>query len=1039
MVEITLLGEQSVVDPVGVRTLTRSSRSIALLGLLIARTDSPQSRSTIAGAFWPESSERQALTNLRRELHHLRRLIDDDSLEVTPAQLCWHDRGHHRVDLSTFLLGYAAAVGADDDEAVVQHGTEALRQYAGTLLPGMEGDWLDDARGQLAKMVVELCDLVCAAAEREHRLDVAADAMYKRIFVDAYDEPAYRRLMEIQAANGDRTGALRTYHRLSGLLELELGVSPDPATTKVLAGFTRGEEDTTSPPAGNRSGPARAALIGRAQELVALVAAWRRAAGGRAGVVLVRGGAGVGKSRLVSELESRVRRDGAVVALGRCFESNGRLSLAPVSDWLRAPAIAAARGRCDPVWRREAERLVPAPEDGRPTVDRSAPAEHSPWQQQRFFEGVARTLLAADRPTLLVLDNLQWCDADTLSFVTVLLNLAPDTPLLVAATARENAEVDNAAAASWLAGLRQDSKLAEVRLRPFEVSQTAELAGSLTGTPPTAGEADLLQDTTGGFPLFVVEAARASLVSEADPSQGVTVWSEILSRRLHQTTTDAQETAGLASALGRDFSLPLLVEASDLDEESVVLAVDELWRHRILREIADGYDFSHDLVRDAAYQAVSPPRRWLLHRRLAQALELLNAGQPDAVAAQLGEQYRLAGNHDRASAYYMRAAESSEAVFAHAEALTLLHAALDELSALPEGRDRDQRELSCRVSAVQMLLALYGYTPTELEDNLLRIIELGQRLGRPEEHITANGALFGTIFVRGRMREALEIARRGARLTGPGDVRYGQAQHILGGAALHVGLILESSSAFEIAHTEVGADEFSSFHVLAPVFVGCWWPHALWARQLPELADQRAAEAVRMARSSGYIPSLVVSLAYGGITYQLLGDDEMCARYAHEVLTLCQRYHLSYYVEWGRVLEGWCRGESGAAELREGIAALRASNALARMPYWLALLAEITPEVSAARTVLDEAVTCASATEESLWLPELWRRQAALLPLDDASALLMRAEALAEEQGNLAVLARCRADLTNRQASAEAPATESLSPAKEHRRDRNER
>ena len=128
MVNITLLGEQSVVDPVTERTLTLSARSVALLGLLISRTGSPQSRSAIAGAFWPDSSERQALTNLRRELHDLRQVIDDDSLEVTPTQLCWHDRGRHRVDLGIFLHEYAAATAAGDDDSVIRHGTAALER-----------------------------------------------------------------------------------------------------------------------------------------------------------------------------------------------------------------------------------------------------------------------------------------------------------------------------------------------------------------------------------------------------------------------------------------------------------------------------------------------------------------------------------------------------------------------------------------------------------------------------------------------------------------------------------------------------------------------------------------------------------------------------------------------------------------------------------------------------------------------------------------------------------------------------------------------
>ena len=255
MVNITLLGEQSVVDPVTDRTLTLSARSLALLGLLISRTGAPQSRSAIAGAFWPDSSERQALTNLRRELHDLRQLIDDDSLEVTPAQLCWHDRGRHRVDLGIFLHEHAAAKAAGDDQSAIRHGTAALQEYAGELLPGLDGDWLGDTRARLRESCVELCDLVSTAAERSNRLDIAADAMRKRIAVDAYDEPAYRRLMELQAANGDRVGAVRTYDRLSGLLELDLGLAPDPLTTRTLAGIT-GPEATDS-------GPVPAPLIDR--------------------------------------------------------------------------------------------------------------------------------------------------------------------------------------------------------------------------------------------------------------------------------------------------------------------------------------------------------------------------------------------------------------------------------------------------------------------------------------------------------------------------------------------------------------------------------------------------------------------------------------------------------------------------------------------------------------------------------------------------------------------------------------------------------
>jgi DNA-binding SARP family transcriptional activator len=119
MLIIRLLGAQAVLDGATGRIRTGSSRTLALLGLLVARSGRPQDRATIAGQFWPESGDGQALTNLRRELHDLRRILgEDDSLEITPGQLCWHDRGRHDIDLSTFLRESAATEGAPDEVAV---------------------------------------------------------------------------------------------------------------------------------------------------------------------------------------------------------------------------------------------------------------------------------------------------------------------------------------------------------------------------------------------------------------------------------------------------------------------------------------------------------------------------------------------------------------------------------------------------------------------------------------------------------------------------------------------------------------------------------------------------------------------------------------------------------------------------------------------------------------------------------------------------------------------------------------------------------
>ena len=104
MLIIRLLGAQAVLDGATGRIRTGSSRTLAVARPADCPNRAAAGSGSDRGQFWPESGDGQALTNLRRELHDLRRILgDDDSLEVTPGQLCWHDRGHHDIDLSTFL------------------------------------------------------------------------------------------------------------------------------------------------------------------------------------------------------------------------------------------------------------------------------------------------------------------------------------------------------------------------------------------------------------------------------------------------------------------------------------------------------------------------------------------------------------------------------------------------------------------------------------------------------------------------------------------------------------------------------------------------------------------------------------------------------------------------------------------------------------------------------------------------------------------------------------------------------------------------
>lgn len=217
MLHVSLLGQQSVTDVATGTVRSRSSRTVALIGYLGIHAEMPQSRQQIAGLFWPDSTDAQALTNLRREVHHLRHVPgDDSSLVVTSKDLCWRDTPTCRVDVRIFAIEYKAALAAastDDNAGILKHASNAVAQYRGDLLPGLYDDWLLEARAELERQCVDLCDLICTTRSRTGDLSGAVDAARRRIQLQPLEEVGYRSLMQLQADLGDRAGAVSTYHR----------------------------------------------------------------------------------------------------------------------------------------------------------------------------------------------------------------------------------------------------------------------------------------------------------------------------------------------------------------------------------------------------------------------------------------------------------------------------------------------------------------------------------------------------------------------------------------------------------------------------------------------------------------------------------------------------------------------------------------------------------------------------------------------------------------------------------------------------------
>ena len=653
------------------------------------------------------------------------------------------------------------------------------------------------------------------------------------------------------------------------------------------------------------------------------------------------------------------------------------------------------------------------------------------WQRHRFFEGLARAVLSTGRPTLLVLDDVQWCDEDTLAWLQLLLHLGQGQPLLVVAATRRDEVAANAELTEMLRVLRSAGQVTDISVMPLDPARSRELASQVLGRRLTAPEAGLLYAATGGYPLFVIEAVRAGLLDRPGPAKPtpaaarapdgpVSEVRSVLAGRIRQASPAARATTELAAVIGRDFTLELLTEASDLDSEAVVAAVDELWRRRIIREQTPAsYDFFHDLLRDAAYAEVSPARRRLLHGRVAQALETLHDGDP-AVAAAIAYQYERAQRPARALPHHIRAAETASQVFANQKAIRHYRRAAALLRHVPACRRRDTTELAIRNAMAAPLNAQHGYASTDLQSVFERAGVLGGRLGDTRVQLLSLVGLFGVRYVQGHIGESHDIACRALALSPRHPDVAGQAHFAVAGSATALGQHEESLPHFRLAH-ELCVDQ-------PPALVGTrievhargWSAHALWLVGRDEEALHWSDWAVARASEVDHPYSLAVALSYAAITHQLRGDVPRTQEFARQVQQICARYDFAYYGNWGLILSGWCAGGAdGAGQIQAGLARLRDQGALARQPYYLGLLAETlirAGQGEAAGVVLDAARTAAAVHQDRWWLPELYRLDAQRRPGPAGTELLRRAVDLAGQQGSRVLGARAASDLADRDA-----------------------
>jgi DNA-binding CsgD family transcriptional regulator len=419
-------------------------------------------------------------------------------------------------------------------------------------------------------------------------------------------------------------------------------------------------------------------MIGHRAELGALRQLVDQVRTSRERCVLIAGEAGVGKSRLAVEAKAYVTEHGFLILQGSCFPQDSACPYAPLIDLLRSRLASGALPAT--VIQRFAHELAPLlPDLVRPMADAPLPPALDPAQQQRrLFNALVSCLTATGpQPTLLVVEDLHWCDESSLDFLLYLLRHSSQTqPLLLLGTYRSD-EV-GPRLSNWLAQLERERLALELSLAPLNRAEVGAMIRAIfaLSRPVRHESLDAIYRLTEGNPFFVEELLKALIATgdifyanggwDRKPMEALHIprsLNDTVAQRVVQLSEDARRVLTLGAVIGRRFDFALLQRLAHLGEGELLLLVKELIAAQlVVEESAERFAFRHALTRQAIYGGLLARERAALHRLVAEETERCYADALDLHVADLAYHYFEAGSWEQALEYARRAGERALAL-----------------------------------------------------------------------------------------------------------------------------------------------------------------------------------------------------------------------------------------------------------------------------------------------------------------------------------------------------------------------------------------
>ena len=784
--------------------------------------------------------------------------------------------------------------------------------------------------------------------------------------------------------NAQNNSASLSYRSSSRHNDTQTTIMSDPH----VAGATVLSEEVIGS-ARNRS----VGLVGRNAELNEMLRWLEQVDGQGAELFLVYGEAGIGKSELINTLRSRQEVTTQwQVCSSLCFEFGTDLAYATLANWLRTPSILDGIKLLSEQQQQTIGKILPEFSDCVP-LDNSSGLES--YNRLQLYEAVLAAFQGSVLPVLFVIDNLQWCDKESLAWLEFLQcrENAPSHAVLCASRMPDQSVAS--ASGQFIQHYRACYQCCELGLRPLAAADSECLLRNLL--PARFDDNDSLCLIDGavrvarGLPLHLCEIARCAIEHSPQRVQLDLGIRHFIALRLQQLGGEHEDLLHTCVVLGSSFSAPLLAKILKLSEQQVFAALEALWQLAFIDSIDTGTYALHDLVRECIYEQLSPLCVVRRHREIAEYYQTEVARGKAACYGPLARHHQHAGNHEQAALCFRRAAEHyRQRCASHAEARELQRA-IQCLEKLPASG-------ACDKTRVELLLDLglawsrdTGWGSSAIGEAWREAYQLAQSI----DDVVLQGRATNTYdtFLRdnGRWHECVAIGREAygikSRLSDP----FLQQSIVSSRAALllHTGQPRDALALYdELLHDTRRAagvasyNWFNSSHRIGAFFRSA---QCLWLLGQRQTGAQRCEQALELSARSGQPFHQAITLFHVCLFYEFDRDFERVTTYAEQLRQLSEHYRFSYYLGAANLYLAFARAHLArdAAEVKAQAATVQTltegqHNSGTRMfdTYWFANLAVVkllsgnsTDAYAVARRVLRRN----RVTRNTFWDSELQR------------------------------------------------------------------